>query len=408
MAAENAAKVRPSLPRRGSGSKEVKAKCITETGRQPLLEAKETRASHAKEAKSDKSERSEVTRETTSEALKSERSEVVRENAREAATPEAVRAPNSPKPYLSLGKEVQNREPREPPLTSVDKSALSPRERNSTRARVDRVRGVGKAPDRHAEKHAKTTSPSLKEALTRQRTVTDQSHASCMSPSSCKSADSAVDYHQPDQTIIILDWDDTLCPSTTCVWEQGLEPCGPEPTGEVAFALRKHSVAALALLREAQSLADRVVIITNADDGWVETSCGAWMPALLPALDDCEVISARSSFEPLGVTSPAGWKERAFSDAINRFYSRYRHQSWKNVISVGDALYEREALSRVMGWTPRTGGVKCRAKSVKLMERPSIEQLTEELRFLRQGLREIIEHNGNLDVQFCKETAGSN
>ena len=108
-----------------------------------------------------------------------------------------------------------------------------------------------KAPDRHAEKHAKTTSPSLKEALTRQRTVTDQSHASCMSPSSCKSADSAVDYHQPDQTIIILDWDDTLCPSTTCVWEQGLEPCGPEPTGEVAFALRKHSVAALALLREA-------------------------------------------------------------------------------------------------------------------------------------------------------------
>ena len=43
--------------------------------------------------------------------------------------------------------EVQNREPREPPLTSVDKSALSPRERNSTRARVDRVRGVGKVPD---------------------------------------------------------------------------------------------------------------------------------------------------------------------------------------------------------------------------------------------------------------------
>ena len=78
--------------------------------------------------------------------------------------------------------------------------------------------------------------------------------------------------------------------------------------------------------RKAQSLADRVVIITNADDGWVETSCGAWMPALLPALDDCEVISARSSFEPLGVTSPAGWKERAFSDAINRFYSRYRQR----------------------------------------------------------------------------------
>ena len=43
--------------------------------------------------------------------------------------------------------EVQNKEPREPPLTSVDKSALSPRERNSTRARVDRVRGVGKVPD---------------------------------------------------------------------------------------------------------------------------------------------------------------------------------------------------------------------------------------------------------------------
>ena len=219
------------------------------------------------------------------------------------------------------------------------------------------------------------------------------------SPASCKSTGSAAEYNRPEQTIIIFDWDDTLCPSTNCLREIGMSPDLPPPR-EVAVALQKHATAVSALLREAQDRSAYVVIVTNAEKGWVERSCKSWMPQVLPALEDCDVISARSQWEPRGVRSPTGWKAQAFNEAISRFYSRYRQQSWKNVVSVGDARYEHDALQRVMG---SVEGTKCRFKTVKFLERPNIVQLTLQIRFLKQGLNDIVEENSDLDLHFSPD-----
>jgi len=222
-----------------------------------------------------------------------------------------------------------------------------------------------------------------------------------VSPASCKSVDSSGEYHRPDQTIIILDWDDTLCASTGCMWQHGLT-VDKRPAGDVAVALEELASAAGALLEQSFDLAAKVVVVTNAEDGWVNLSSKAWLPSLQPFLDKCEVVSARSTWEPHGITSPAGWKAHAFEDVIQRFYSRYRHQSWKNIISVGDAPYEREALSRVSRWAPSRGS-KCRSKSVKFVVRPTIAQLTRELRVLAECLREIVMHDDDLDLHFTTE-----
>eukprot|EP00438_Fugacium_kawagutii_P009003 Skav217159 [mRNA] locus=scaffold566:85766:87088:+ [translate_table: standard] len=40
----------------------------------------------------------------------------------------------------------------------------------------------------------------------------------------------------------------------------------------------------------------RVVIVTNAADGWIETSCAAFMPGLRPLLDEIDLLSARASY----------------------------------------------------------------------------------------------------------------
>jgi hypothetical protein len=223
-----------------------------------------------------------------------------------------------------------------------------------------------------------------------------------LTPLSCKSTDSDANYRDPDQTIIIFDWDDTLCPSTTCMRTHGLSVLGERPTGELAASLEALAAEAQALIERACELAAKVVVVTNAEDGWVDLSCKAWMPNLRNTLSTCEVCSARSTYESKGVASPAGWKARAFENVIERFYSQYQNQSWKNILSVGDAPHEREALSRVVRWAPT--GKKCRSKSVKFILRPTIQQLTRELQMLRDSLKEIIDHNDDLDLHFSAES----
>mmetsp|Transcript_87199 Transcript_87199/g.154444 ORF Transcript_87199/g.154444 Transcript_87199/m.154444 type:complete len:325 (+) Transcript_87199:77-1051(+) len=225
-----------------------------------------------------------------------------------------------------------------------------------------------------------------------------------LTPLSCKSTDSSAEYHQPNQTVIIFDWDDTLCPSTTCMRTHGLSVLGALPEGELAAALEELAAEGRVLIEAAFELAEKVVIVTNAEEGWVDLSCRAWLPGLQDIVAKCEVLSARSTWEPQGVQSPAGWKARTFEDVIEKFYSRYQNQSWKNIISVGDAPHEREALARVVRWAPTASGKRCRSKSVKFVLRPSIDHLTRELQMLRESLKEIVWHDDDLDLHFSAES----
>ncbi|CAL1167084.1 unnamed protein product [Cladocopium goreaui] len=199
-------------------------------------------------------------------------------------------------------------------------------------------------------------------------------------------------------------WALWICPSTTCMRQHNLSVMGPRPTGDLARRLQVLSYEAQLLLEVAATLADKVVVVTNAEEGWVNLSCRAWLPELLETLEKCEVASARSQFEPTGISSPAGWKARAFEEVIERFYQRYPNQSWKNIISIGDAPHEREALARVVRGAPIFRGKRCRSKSIKFVLRPNIEQLVRELQMLRDSLREIVLHDDDLDMHFCTET----
>lgn len=195
-----------------------------------------------------------------------------------------------------------------------------------------------------------------------------------------------------EETILIFDWDDTVLPSTW-IQEQGLRlDDGSVVTEEQRQIFDMNAQTAINVLSMAKKYG-KVVLVTNAENGWIELSCQKFLPALYPQLEGVRMVSARSSYEPQGITSPFEWKYHAFGNEIHSFYSSAGPNSRRNVISFGDSAHERQALIRVAQDLPN-----CRTKSLKFMERPDVEQLKREHELVTGCFNDVVNHDGNLDL----------
>jgi len=204
--------------------------------------------------------------------------------------------------------------------------------------------------------------------------------------------------------LFIFDWDDTLCPTTALEGMGDTDLCP-----EIEERLRELSQLGWLCLSKAIELGARVVIVTNATEGWVQASCERWLPKLLPLISSLDVISARSRWEPHGVSSPTGWKARTFESLA--FYDDVGipphlafaaedvdlspvAELWKDLIVVGDASFEHDALLRISNLACRDNGYKhlevCRCKSVRFRLRPSIAQLCAQLSTLNKQMENVI------------------
>lgn len=195
-----------------------------------------------------------------------------------------------------------------------------------------------------------------------------------------------------EDTILIFDWDDTVLPSTW-IQEQGLRLDDDSLVSEEQKVVLSNMAE---FARQTLTTAKRhgkVVLVTNAERGWIELSCQKFMPALYPALEDVKILSARSTYEQHGVTSPFEWKYLAFESEIHSFFELFAAEHRKNVISFGDSAHEREALIRV---TERMH--MCCTKSLKFVERPEVEQLIKEHELISGCFKHIVHHVGNLDL----------
>lgn len=116
------------------------------------------------------------------------------------------------------------------------------------------------------------------------------------------------------QTCIIFDWDDTLLPTTFLIPYQQLiyQPANkPLPTNIQKKMVDIDDYAARLL--EKSKLNGKVLIITNAAEGWVELSAQRFMPKTAKILrKDIEIISARTRYEKQCPRDYQEWKVRAF------------------------------------------------------------------------------------------------
>lgn len=148
------------------------------------------------------------------------------------------------------------------------------------------------------------------------------------------------------------------------------------------------------LLKSAEKYG-KVVIVTNAETGWIELSCKRWLPSLEQVVSKIDTFSARSTWEPSGLKSPFQWKAKEFEAVIDRFYLA---RSWKNVISIGDSPHERQALQTATLGSVCRKKLRCRTKTIKLKVRPMAEELIQELATLSENLESLVFHDDSLDI----------
>jgi len=218
-------------------------------------------------------------------------------------------------------------------------------------------------------------------------------------------------YH-PDDTVIIFDWDDTLFP--TWFITEVVQPCLADPQGDLPEdspfidPLIRHAQAVKSVL-EAARTCGRVGMVTLAQNPWVLTSAGKFLPGLdfeelLHSLD-IPIIYARECLKKHMIAQGQQddglclWtlaKQAAMKKMLKKLYGR---RAWINVLSIGDSTTERTAITELLWSTPEdsAGRAPC-CKTIKLMEDPSVEQLSTQLIMLSMWMQHLSQHNSDFDV----------
>lgn len=272
------------------------------------------------------------------------------------------------------------------------------------------------------------------------------------------------DFAKQHQTAIVLDWEDTLFPTTfvKTLPETPTAKMNQAEVNEMNTALgriEECQAAAEALLRCAQKFG-HPVIVTLAGRDRLKRQCEQWYPRLWKILNDSQINivfaleshreslskkdQAKLDFSKFGEDQWTKLKGRAIAMELHRFYSQYKGQTWKNVISFGDStfeifgtmgavnayvqknfvnkstsesqaydevrkVFESHPLRRFDGdpaWSKGFKGVdvhenrifNVRTKVVKLLAQPSPDRVVQQLFALARVLPSIVGSDGSLNL----------
>jgi hypothetical protein len=222
------------------------------------------------------------------------------------------------------------------------------------------------------------------------------------------------------ETLIFLDFDDTMFP-TTEIFDRWNFPTDPEKWPyRWLSAIQKESLqrwedALLNYLQTMRSLSDRVVLLSHASPGWIENCLRFFAPAVSALLErDCglHVVYARRSFgiddgdaDELHALLTSSKHQAMWREAC-RFYGRSSGRTWKNMISVGDMPYEAEALRHLGFRRQGPPEERLRLKALRCQQHPSIAEMIARLLTESLLMPLVVRHDGDLDVALSGDRLG--
>lgn len=192
------------------------------------------------------------------------------------------------------------------------------------------------------------------------------------------------------KTVIILDWDDTLFP-TSWLLQNNINMNDDDIRKKYFKNFSKLDDLISKLLIKCVHNG-KVIIVTNALPLWIKVSSSV-LPETLKILKYIKIISARHQYQQQS-DNMMDWKSMAFKDEITHELTTKKIH---NIISIGDADYEYKALIDLYNWNRKNKKI---LKSIKLISRPSLDQIYDELTVLDTTINQIAKHKGHLDLNF--------
>lgn len=199
-----------------------------------------------------------------------------------------------------------------------------------------------------------------------------------------------------ETTVIFLDWDDT-CQASSVLCTNGITLQSPYVPREIEIQFAPLQDQVIKFLDMVTDFTKNVFVITNAEQGWVELSTQKFMPRVFKNLNKVQIISARTVYQDRFINQPNIWKKTAMIDRINGVFpptNSHIGVADINIISFGDSECERNAVLSLS----KVCSNSAKIKSIKFVERPSVEQLKRQLEMVMNNFQFIIKHEESLDL----------
>lgn len=221
----------------------------------------------------------------------------------------------------------------------------------------------------------------------------DMSFYSKVSKTSYKS------YVSPRNTMIILDWDDTLMCTTFITSKKN--PLSPQ---EMAYIERLGNSVSEFLL-ECKKFG-KVIILTNSTEVWVNSCSEKLLKLPKEVMDNVKIISARDKFLK-EKKHKIDWKKMAFEELIQNYFSSNKSNGNSSILNGSDSNINYLNFWNFLCVSDSSDDINLfklfkekfsewmNLSTVKLKRKPSPLEMINQLKFMTQNLKRVVGKNGN-------------
>uniref|UniRef100_A0A6C0BF89 FCP1 homology domain-containing protein n=1 Tax=viral metagenome TaxID=1070528 RepID=A0A6C0BF89_9ZZZZ len=191
-------------------------------------------------------------------------------------------------------------------------------------------------------------------------------------------------YICPNKTLIILDWDDTLFPTS---WTT---------KNDIKLSNHKNRYKYIDKFDELDKLLSdtliisnkcgKTIIVTNALNSWIEISSSV-LPLTKNIMKSMDIISARERYQEYSDINE--WKKRTFEDEVS--------SSYNNIISMGDADYEYNALVNLYD-SLKVNKSKKYLKTIKFIKTNNYDTHMAQLSVIKNNVKNICSLTKHIDL----------